>query len=214
MYDYGTTQEVDSSPAIGGFLAGGAVGIAVGTGSYYKGASDTDVVKAFTSRLVPVWSETLDGLTSSSPALADVEGSGQLEVVEGTDTGTSGSVWVLDGATGAPLWHTGPGGPGHRIGRGGRPHRRRLPGSPGADHPRRGGAGRPQRCRGNGPGPDNWGSRTRHWSPTTRTARSGSRSPATTATTKGSSSTTRSRRHRAPSPSGRAPGRCSTMTPT
>ena len=107
MYDYGTTQEVDSSPAIGGFLAGGATGIAVGTGSYYKGASDTDVVKAFTSRLVPVWSQTVDGLTSSSPALADVEGNGQLEVVEGTDTGTSGSVWVLDGATGAPLWHTG-----------------------------------------------------------------------------------------------------------
>jgi len=107
MYDYDTTQEVDSSPAIGGFLAGGAVGIAVGTGSYYKGASDTDVVKAFTSRLVPVWSEALDGLTSSSPALADVEGDGQLEVVEGTDTGTSGSVWVLDGATGAPLWHSG-----------------------------------------------------------------------------------------------------------
>ena len=107
MYDYDTAQEVDSSPAIGGFLAGGAVGIAVGTGSYYKGASDTDVVKAFTSRLVPVWSETLDGLTSSSPALADVEGDGQLEVVEGTATGTSGSVWVLDGATGAPLWHSG-----------------------------------------------------------------------------------------------------------
>ncbi len=107
MYDYDTTQEVDSSPAVGGFLAGGAVGVAVGTGSYYKGASDTDTLKAFTSRLVPVWSDTLDGLTSSSPALADVEGNGQLEVVEGTDTGTSGSLWVLDGATGSPIWHTG-----------------------------------------------------------------------------------------------------------
>ena len=106
MYDYDTSQEVDSSPAIGGFLAGGAVGIAVGTGSYYRGASDTDTLKAFTSRLVPVWSGTLDGLTSSSPALADVEGNGQLEVVEGTDAGTSGSLWVLDGATGAPIWHT------------------------------------------------------------------------------------------------------------
>jgi chitodextrinase len=107
MYDYDTTQEVDSSPAVGGFLAGGAVGIAVGTGSYYKGASDTDAVKAFTSRLVPVWSQTLDGLTSSSPALADVEGNGQLDVVEGTDAATAGSVWVLSGATGAPIWHTG-----------------------------------------------------------------------------------------------------------
>jgi predicted RNA-binding protein with TRAM domain len=106
MYDYDTTQEVDSSPAIGGFLAGGAQGIVVGTGEYYPGASDTDTVKAFSSRLVPVWSQTLDGFTSSSPALADLEGNGQLEVVEGTHSGSSGSVWALNGATGAPLWHT------------------------------------------------------------------------------------------------------------
>jgi fibronectin type 3 domain-containing protein len=107
MYDYDPTQEVDSSPAIGGFLAGGATGIAVGTGSYYPKASDTDTLKAFTSRLVPVWSDTLDGLTSSSPALANVQGNGQLDVVEGTDTTTAGSVWVLNGATGDPVWHTG-----------------------------------------------------------------------------------------------------------
>ena len=62
-------------------------------------------MKAFTTRLGLVWSDTLDGHTSSSPALADVEGDGQLDVVEGTDTGTSGSVWVLDGATGATIWH-------------------------------------------------------------------------------------------------------------
>ncbi len=64
--------------------------IAVGTGSYYGGASDTDTIKAFTTRLGLVWSETLDGLTNSSPALADVEGGSQLDVVEGTDTATSG----------------------------------------------------------------------------------------------------------------------------
>ena len=61
--------------------------------------------RAFTTRLGLVWSGTLDGHTSSSPALADVEGNGQLDVVEGTDTGTSGSVWVIDGATGATIWH-------------------------------------------------------------------------------------------------------------
>ena len=105
IYDYDTNQEVDSSPAVGGFLAGGATGIVVGTGSYWPGASDTDTLKAFTTRLGLVWSDTLDGHTSSSPALADVEGDGQLDVVEGTDTGTSGSVWVLDGATGATIWH-------------------------------------------------------------------------------------------------------------
>ena len=84
MYDYDSTQEIDSSPAIGDFLAGGAPGIAVGTGSYYAGASDTDTIKAFTTRLGLVWSETLDGLTNSSPALADVQGGTQLDVVEGT----------------------------------------------------------------------------------------------------------------------------------
>jgi predicted RNA-binding protein with TRAM domain len=106
IYDYDTNQEVDSSPAVGTFLAGGEPGIVVGTGSYWPGASDTDTLKAFTARLVPVWSDTLDGVTSSSPALADVEGNGSLDVVEGTDNGTTGSAWALDGATGAPIWHT------------------------------------------------------------------------------------------------------------
>ena len=105
MYDFDPNQEVDSSPAIGAFLAGGAPGIVVGTGSYYPGASDTDTIKAFTTRLGLVWSDTLDGLTNSSPALANVEGGSQLDVVEGTDTATSGSVWVLNGATGATVWH-------------------------------------------------------------------------------------------------------------
>jgi len=114
LYDYDTTQEVDSSPAIGGFLSGGSTGTVVGTGSYWPGASDTDTVKAFTSQLGLVWSDTLDGLTSSSPALADVQGNGQLDVVEGTcvqaagstcPNGSGGSVWVLDGADGATIWH-------------------------------------------------------------------------------------------------------------
>jgi len=105
IYDYDTNQEVVSSPAVGGFLANGATGIAVGTGTYYPGTTDTDTVKAFTTRLGPVWSETLDGPTSSSPALADVEGNGQLDVVEGTETGRlTGSVWVLDGANGSTVW--------------------------------------------------------------------------------------------------------------
>ena len=105
IYDYDTNQEVVSSPAVGDFLAGGATGIAVGTGTHYPGTSDTDTVKAFTTRLGLVWSETLDGRTSSSPALADVKGTGRLDVVEGTDTGRlTGSVWALDGTNGGTLW--------------------------------------------------------------------------------------------------------------
>ena len=105
VYDYDTNQEVVSSPAVGGFLANGATGIAVGTGTYYPGTTDTDTVKAFTTRLGLVWSETLDGPTSSSPSLADIEGTGQLDVVEGTETGRlTGSVWVLDGENGSTVW--------------------------------------------------------------------------------------------------------------
>jgi hypothetical protein len=98
-------QEVDSSPAVGGFLANGAAGIAVGTGSYYAKAADSDLLDAFDATCGLVWSDTLDGFTGSSPALADLLGNGSLEVVEGTDNGSTGSVWAVDGATGAAIWH-------------------------------------------------------------------------------------------------------------
>ena len=103
---HATDQEVDPSPAVGGFLPGGAVGIAVGTGSYYPRTSDTNVLDAFNSTCSLVWSDTLDGFTGSSPALADVQGNGSLDVVEGTDNGITGDVWLLDGATGAVIWHS------------------------------------------------------------------------------------------------------------
>jgi hypothetical protein len=48
-----------------------------------------------------VWSASLDGNTKSSPALADVLGNGQLQVIEGTDNGSTGSVYALNGANGA-----------------------------------------------------------------------------------------------------------------
>jgi hypothetical protein len=101
-----TNQVVDSSPAVGGFLGGGATGIVVGTGSYYPGVSDTDTLKAYNTLCQPQWSDTLDGNTYSSPALSDVLGNGSLQVIEGTDQGTggSGSVWVLNAATGQTIW--------------------------------------------------------------------------------------------------------------
>ena len=101
-----TGQVLDSSPAVGGVLAGGATGIVVGTGAFFPGAPDTDAVKAYDSRCRSAWSVTLDGATGSSPALSDVLGNGSLQVVEATDTGTGGSVYALDGSTGATIWRT------------------------------------------------------------------------------------------------------------
>jgi len=101
-----TDQVVDSSPAVGGFLSGGVTGVVEGTGSYFAGASDSDTVAAYNGRCQLQWSTKLDGSTFSSPALSDVLGNGQLQVVEGTDQGAgqSGSVWVLDGTTGQAIW--------------------------------------------------------------------------------------------------------------
>ena len=105
---FDTDQTVDSSPAIGGFLAGGAAGIVDGTGAYFPGASASGTVIALDSRCRLAWSARLDGSTFSSPALADVLGNGGLQVVEGTDngsaTGNGGSVWALAGDTGQVIW--------------------------------------------------------------------------------------------------------------
>lgn len=100
-----TNQQIDSSPAVGPILAGGRVGIVVGTGSFWPGATDTDALSAYDPTCGRVWSDRLDGATSASPALADVLGNGSMQVVEGTNRGTGGSVWVVDAATGAVVWH-------------------------------------------------------------------------------------------------------------
>ena len=102
---YNTNETVESSPAVGEFLGGSSVGIVFGTGATYN-QSDTDKLIAVNSQCQAVWIAALDGNTKSSPALADVLGNGQLQVVEGTDNGTSGTVYALNGANGAVLWST------------------------------------------------------------------------------------------------------------
>ena len=106
---YNTTQNIDrSSPAVGRFLSGGAVGIAIGDGSYYSGASDSDKVFAVNTGCGLAWSQTLNGITADSPALADVQGNGQVDVVEGTEAGT---IYVLNGANGSVVWSAATSGP-------------------------------------------------------------------------------------------------------
>jgi PQQ enzyme repeat len=106
---YNTTQNIDrSSPAVGQFLAGGAAGIAIGDGSYYSGASDSHKVIAINTGCGLAWSQTLNGVTADSPALANVQGNGQLDVVEGTDAGT---IYVLNGTNGSVVWSAPTSGP-------------------------------------------------------------------------------------------------------
>jgi hypothetical protein len=103
---FDTNETAESSPAVGEFFGGSStVGIVFGTGTTYH-SSDTDKLIAIDSHCNPAWTAALDGSTKSSPALADVLGNGQLQVVEGTDNGTTGSVYALNGANGATLWRT------------------------------------------------------------------------------------------------------------
>jgi hypothetical protein len=106
-----TTEEVDSSPAVGPILAGGGYGIATGTGSYWgitsgHPVSDDNTVKVYDTKCNQVWSQSLDGYTGGSPALADIQGNGRLAVIEGTvKSDGSGTVSALDAATGQAIWN-------------------------------------------------------------------------------------------------------------
>jgi len=102
---YTTNETVESSPAVGQFLAGSAVGIVAGTGATFN-QSNTNQLLALNTSCGLQWTATLNGNTKSSPALADVLGNGQLQVVEGTDNGRSGSVYALNGANGSVAWST------------------------------------------------------------------------------------------------------------
>jgi putative cell wall-binding protein len=103
-----TTEAIDSSPAVGRFLAATQVGIVAGTGSTYPNAPERDHVIALNSACQEVWSDALAGTTANeSPAVADLLGDGRLDVVETTwDPATGGGgVDALTGATGSVLWH-------------------------------------------------------------------------------------------------------------
>ena len=103
------SQTIQSSPAVGEFLGGSTVGIVFGTGTTYGGSPNTDQVIATDAHCTNRWATTLNGSTAtSSPALADVLGNGQLQVVEGTAAGT---VYVLNGANGSVAWSASTAGP-------------------------------------------------------------------------------------------------------
>ncbi|HMD46642.1 MAG TPA: hypothetical protein VKG43_10800 [Acidimicrobiales bacterium] len=104
---YQTNQSLGSSAAVGEFLGTSSeVAIAFWTSSFFPGASDTNKVIAVDSHCNFLWSASLDGLTGDSPALADVLGNGQLQVVEGTNfnNNASGTVYVLNGSNGSVAW--------------------------------------------------------------------------------------------------------------
>ena len=111
---------VRSSPAIGDVDADGKPEIVVGTGDYWSnrcnpnpaafadcqghGASDQNKIFVLDLAGNVKWSKDLGAQTINSPALADINGDGRLDIAEGTFNGAnSGKVFALDGIKGDNL---------------------------------------------------------------------------------------------------------------
>ena len=85
---------------MGQFLAGGGVGIAIGDGSFYSGASDCNKVFAINTGCGLAWSQTLNGITADSPALADV----RQRAARRRGGHACNTIYVLNGTNGAMVW--------------------------------------------------------------------------------------------------------------
>lgn len=109
LWTYQSNEVVTSSPAVGN-LDGNGNEVVFGHGRYWSNsqpASDATAVTALDANGGLEWQDQLSGYTPASPALADLTGNGNLDVVEPTWTAygsqTGGSVYAI-GPTGQILW--------------------------------------------------------------------------------------------------------------
>jgi hypothetical protein len=92
---------IDASPAVGVIDNSGKVSIVVPYGDPAAGSAGVGGVKAYHSNGILVWTHTSlnnQGAVLGSPAIADIDGDGQNEVVWGS---TDFMIYAVNGATGA-----------------------------------------------------------------------------------------------------------------
>lgn len=107
-WEFLTDDIIRSSPAVGDIDGDGRAEVVFGAGDFWHGRDAVAVfaLDAQTGQLE--WRRETDGVTNSSPALADVDGDGRLDVAIGTFDSpalgrTGGSVYALRGTDGGDL---------------------------------------------------------------------------------------------------------------
>ncbi|SDJ49937.1 D-mannose binding lectin [Frankineae bacterium MT45] len=104
---YDSDQVVQASPTIGNVLSGGRMGIFIGTGTFYPGRRDTNSVLAINTSCGREWQVALDGGTRATASLVDVQGNGSPLLIQPTfKAANSGSLYAINPANGAIVWHT------------------------------------------------------------------------------------------------------------
>ncbi len=110
LWEFRVDDIVRSSPSIGDIDGDGRLDVVFGVGDFYGGNDSTAVfaLDAATGQLK--WRRATNGLVLGSPALADVNGDGKLDVAvatfpSGHGKGAGGSLYVLKGADGSDVAH-------------------------------------------------------------------------------------------------------------
>ena len=107
LWEFRTNDMVRSSPAIGDVDADGRLEVVFGGGDYWHGSDGKAVFAVDAATGALKWRRETDGVTNASPALADIDGDGDLDVAMGTFNSpggpNGGSVYALDGRNGNDL---------------------------------------------------------------------------------------------------------------
>jgi len=115
LWQFRTNEIVYSSPAVGDVDNDGKPEVVFGTGNYWAnngGASDSTKIFVLDHTGKLQWSKDLGAQTLASPALADLNGDGVLDIAIGTWEGAQqGKIWALNGSganlPGYPLTNAG-----------------------------------------------------------------------------------------------------------
>ena len=108
LWQFLTNDIIRSSPSVGDIDGDGKLDVVFGTGDFWGGTDSTAVFALDAASGNLKWKRSTDGVANGSPALADVNGDGRLDVAFGTfnsthGRGNGGSVYALNGTNGNDL---------------------------------------------------------------------------------------------------------------